>query len=95
MSSLLKRMQKNSVVENASAMDKSKFFTDDNLISLPVPIMNLAYSGKLDGGFGPGMHLVCGPSKHFKSNLCLVAVKAFIDKLAEGRVIFYDSEFGS
>jgi hypothetical protein len=93
--SLFKKLQKATVVNNSAAMDKSAFFNADDLISLPVPAMNLAYSGWLNGGFGPGMHLVCGPSKHFKSNLCLVAVKAFLDKYAESFIVFYDSEFGS
>jgi hypothetical protein len=93
--SLFKKLQKATVVEKSAAMDKSDFFNADDLISLPVPVMNLAYSGRLDGGFGPGMHLVCGPSKHFKSNLCLIAVKALLDKYPESFIIFYDSEFGS
>lgn len=95
MSSLLKRLAKQSVIKNAAAMDKSEFFIGKSLINLPVPVMNLAYSGRLDGGVGSGMHLVCGPSKHFKSNLCLVPLEAFQGKYPDGVVIFYDSEFGT
>lgn len=93
--SFMKKLQKATVVENSAAMDKSSFFNARNLIALPVPVMNLAYSGRLDGGFSAGMHLVCGPSKHFKSNLCMVACKAFQDKYEDSVIIFYDSEFGS
>lgn len=93
--SFLKKMQKASVVENAAALNKSDMFNNRNLISMPVPVMNLAYSGRLDGGFSAGMHLVCGPSKHFKSNLCMVACRAFQEKYEDGVIIFYDSEFGS
>lgn len=95
MSSLMSRMKKASIIDKACQMDKSEFFNAKSGIHLPVPVMNLAYSGRLDGQVGPGLHLVCGPSKHFKSNLCLVAVKAFLDANPEGIVLFYDSEFGS
>lgn len=95
MSALLKRMQKNSVVKKASAMHESEILLNQKCINLPVPIMNVAYSGRLDGGIKPGLHMVAGPSKHFKSNLCLVAVKAFLDQYSDGVVLFYDSEFGS
>jgi hypothetical protein len=95
MSNLMARMKKASVIERASVMSKSEFFKNNDLIPLPVPMMNVAYSGMLDGGFGPGMHLVAGPSKHFKSNVCLVLVKAFLDKYEDGIILFYDSEFGA
>lgn len=95
MSSLMARMKKASFVEKAAVMNESAFFKGEELIPLPVPMMNIAYSGKLDGGFGPGMHLICGPSKHFKSNLALVLVKAYLDKFDDGVIIFYDSEYGS
>lgn len=94
MSSLMARMKKASFVEKAAVMNDSKFF-DGKLVPLPVPMMNVAYSGRIDGGFGPGLHLICGPSKHFKSNLALVLVKAYLDEYEEGMIIFYDSEFGS
>ena len=95
MSDILKRMQKASFIEKAAVMSKSEFFNNRDLIPLPVPIMNVAWSGRLDGGFGAGMHLICGPSKHFKSNLALVLVKAFLDHKPDGIILFYDSEFGS
>lgn len=95
MSDILKRMQKASFIDKAAVMSKSEFFNNRDLIPLPVPIMNVAWSGRLDGGFGAGMHLICGPSKHFKSNLALVLVKAYLDAKEDGIILFYDSEFGS
>lgn len=95
MSNILSRMKKASFVDKAAVMSTSEFFNNRELTEMPVPIMNLAYSGHLDGGFGAGMHLICGPSKHFKSNLALVMVKAYLDKYEDGVIIFYDSEFGS
>lgn len=93
--SLASRMIKAGVIDKAAVMSESEFFGNEDYISLPVPMMNVAYSGKLDGGLTPGMHMVAGPSKHFKSNLCLVMIKAFLDKYDDGLILFYDSEFGS
>lgn len=96
--SLRDKLLKAGSLDDAAFLDKSKFFKDKELIPLPVPIMNLAYSGRLEpecGGIGPGLHMLAGPSKHFKSNMGLVVVKAFQDKEPEGIVLFYDSEFGA
>lgn len=95
MSNILARMKKASYIDKAAVMATSEFFNNRELTPMPVPIMNLAFSGKLDGGFGPGMHLICGPSKHFKSNTALVMVKSYLDKYEDGIVLFYDSEHGS
>lgn len=93
--SLMARMKKASFVNNASELSKSEIFKGTELISTPIPMLNVAFSGKLDGGFGRGLHQFAGPSKHFKSNMSLVLCKAFLDKYEDGLLIFYDSEFGS
>jgi RecA/RadA recombinase len=95
MSSLMSKMLKTGAIKESAVLSKSKFFGDLGLIKLPVPMMNVYFSGSLDGGIGPGLHMLAGPSKHFKSNMGLVTVKAFQDAEPEGIVIFYDSEFGS
>lgn len=95
MSSLMARMKKASFVKNASELSDSALFKNNDLVTLPVPAMNVAFSGKLDGGFGRGLYQLAGPSKHFKSNMALVLCRAFLDKHDDGMLIFYDSEFGS
>lgn len=95
MSALLARLKKSSVVDRASELGKSELFKNKNFIKTHVPMMNLAFSGKLHGGFANGLIQLAGPSKHFKSNMALVLVRAFQDKYEDGIVIFYDSEFGS
>lgn len=95
MSKLLNKMKKASVIEQAAVMSESEFFNGEYGIHLPIPIMNLAFSGSIKGKVTPGMNLIAGPSKHFKSNLCLVPLKAFLDQHPNGVVIFYDSEFGT
>jgi RecA/RadA recombinase len=91
----MKRMQKASVLSKAAIMAESEIFSKRYEINLPVPLMNLFYSGRLDGAMMPGMHMIAGPSRHFKSNLSMVALKAFQEQYPEGIIIFYDSEFGS
>lgn len=95
MSSLMAKMKKASTIENAALLSKSELFKNKEFIPLPVPMMNIAFSGKFDGGFSNGLIQLAGPSKHFKSNMGLVLAKAFQDKHPEGIILFYDSEFGS
>lgn len=93
--SLMAKMQKASTIENASVLSKSELFKNKDFIPLPVPMMNVAFSGRFDGGFSNGLIQLAGPSKHFKSNMALVLCKAFQDKEPDGIILFYDSEFGS
>lgn len=92
--SFLKKLAKTGNV-GGQQLSTSDLFKEDQYITTPVPIINLAFSGSLDKGFGPGLHTLAGPSKHYKSNLGLVMVKSFQDKYPEGNVIFYDSEQGA
>jgi len=60
-----------------------------------VPMLNVALSGKLDGGLTPGLTVFAGPSKHFKTAFALLLAKSYMDKYDDSVVLFYDSEFGS
>jgi len=91
---LLDKILSNSNSDIASIIDSSSFFNDMEMIPTDVPILNLAYSGKIDGGFSGGLITIAGPSKHFKSSFGLVSIKAHQKKYPEGFVIFYDSEGG-
>lgn len=93
--SLASRFIKNSVSKEASVLKDSKFFNEQELISTPVPAFNIALSGSLTGGFGSGLTVWAGPSKHFKSNACLMMASAYMNKFEDSVMLFYDSEFGS
>jgi len=93
--SLMERMMKASTIESSDVLSESKFFTKADMISTSIPAINVALSGKLDGGFVPGLTLFCGPSKHFKTSFSLVLAKAYMEKYAESVLLFYDSEFGT
>lgn len=95
MSKLLEKLQKNSTIKDTDVLQDSKFFTAKDLIQTPVPMINVALSGKLDGGLAPGLTVFAGPSKHFKTAFGLMLAKAYMDKYEDAVVLFYDSEFGS
>lgn len=95
MSKLLERLQKNSTIKDTAVMADSKFFNAKDMIQTPVPMINVALSGKLDGGLVPGLTVFAGPSKHFKTAFALMLAKAYMDKYEDAVVLFYDSEFGS
>lgn len=93
--SLIDQMMKAGVVKTAATMDKSIYFQDKDLIPTQLPILNIAFSGEVDGGFTPGISIIAGESKSFKTLLALYCMKAYFDKYPESVCLLYDSEFGS
>ena len=65
------------------------------MIPTSVPIINVALSGRLDGGLTPGITMWAGPSKHFKTAFSLLMAKSYLDKYPDAALLFYDSEFGT
>jgi RecA/RadA recombinase len=55
----------------------------------------VALSGSVDGGITPGLTMLAGPSKHFKTGFALLLASAFLKKYDDGIILFYDSEFGT
>ena len=94
MSDLLKRLKSVGSVKQASILSDSLFFNEKEQIPTEIPIINLALSAKPDGGLSSGLTFLAGPSKHFKSLLGLMLVKAYLKKYNDAICIFYDSEFG-
>lgn len=66
MNELLERMRKNTTIKDCNTIEDSKFFNEKDLVMTSVPAINIALSGKIDGGFSPGLTMWAGPSKHFK-----------------------------
>jgi len=93
--SLLDKLKKNSTIKDTSILSKSKFFSEKDMIQTPVPMVNVAFSGNLNGGFTPGLTMWAGPSKHFKTAFSLLMAKSYMDKYPEAVLLFYDSEFGT
>jgi RecA/RadA recombinase len=93
--SILDKIKKNSSIKDSAILSKSKFFTDKDMIPTAVPMINVALSGKLDGGLTPGLTMWAGPSKHFKTAFSLLMAKSYLDKYEDAALLFYDSEFGT
>jgi RecA/RadA recombinase len=93
--SLLDKIKKNSTIKETAILSKSKFFNSKDLITTPIPAMNVAFSGDVDGGYTPGLTMWAGPSKHFKTAFSLLMAKAYQDKYPDAVILFYDSEFGT
>lgn len=92
--SLLDKMLKSGAVKSSSILSKSSFFEEKNPIQTELPIVNIAFSGSLKGGLIPGLTVVAGQSKSFKTLLSLYCMKAYLDKFADGVALLYDSEYG-
>lgn len=91
--SLKERLLKNSKI--AVSLEDSDIFTEQDFVSTSIPIMDVALSGEVGRGLSRGLTIIAGPSKHFKSLLGLIAVKAYMDKYPEALCMFYDSEYGT
>lgn len=94
MSALLDRIKKAGSIKMASTLSESSFFNEKDMVPTNIPAINMALSGRLDGGLTPGLSILAGPSRHFKSMFGLVMVKAYMDQYKDSICIFMDSEFG-
>lgn len=95
MSALFDKIKKNSTIKDTASLSKSKIYNNKDMIQTDVPMINVALSGSINGGLTPGLTVLAGPSKHFKSAFSLIMAAAFQKKYPEGIVLFYDSEFGT
>lgn len=93
--SLLDKIKKNSTIKDSAVLAHSQFFTKKDMIPTAVPAINIALSGRLDGGLTPGLTMWAGPSKHFKTMFSLIMAKSYMDKYPDAVMLFYDSEFGT
>ena len=89
------KLKKNSKVKTTEVLADSKFFNDKDMIATDTPMINVALSGEVDGGLSPGLTVLAGPSKHFKTSFALIMASAYLKKYSDAVLLFYDSEFGS
>lgn len=93
--SILQKLRKNTTIKETDILNESKFFSSKDMIQTPVPMINVALSGRLDGGLTPGLTVFAGPSKHFKTAFSMLLAKAYMEKYPDAAILFYDSEFGA
>ena len=94
MNELMKRLKSATKLKGAGEIKQSKVFLPKEMSPTPVPMLNVALSGSLNGGVTPGLTVLAGPSKHYKSSFALLMAAAFLNKHPDGILLFYDSEFG-
>ena len=79
--SIMDKLQKNSKIKETSILADSKFFTEKDMVATSVPMINVALSGSLDGGLAPGLTVLAGPSKHFKTSFGLIMAAAYLKNI--------------
>ena len=93
--SIMDKLKKNSKLSHTEVLSESKFFNEKEMTPTPVPMVNVALSGSVDGGLVNGLTVLAGPSKHFKTSFALMMASAYLKKHKDAVMLFYDSEFGS
>jgi len=89
---LLNQLKQKSTISETCTLSASKFSEYDE-IPTEIPILNLAFSGTLDGGLSSGISMLCGDSKTFKSGMLAQMALAYQKKYKDGIVVLFDSEF--
>jgi hypothetical protein len=89
------KLKKNSKLKATEILSESKFFNEKDMVPTDVPMVNVALSGSIDGGLAPGLAVLAGPSKHFKTSFAFLMAGAYMKKYPDSVMLFYDSEFGS
>lgn len=95
MATLTERLLKNSTINETSLITESKVYGKKEMVPTPVPMVNVALSGSLDGGLVPGFTMLAGPSKHFKTAFSLLMAASYLKRYSDSILLFYDSEFGT
>jgi RecA/RadA recombinase len=95
MSSILEKLKKNCRIKEADILSESDFYAEKDITPTPVPMINVALSGSIDGGLTSGLTVLAGPSKHFKTSFALLMAASYLKKHKDAILMFYDSEFGS
>lgn len=93
MDRILKTAKKNS--PEAEVLSKTTLLDKTIIASTGIPLLNVAWSGRPDGGIHSGSKQLVGDSRTFKTMFGLVDVKAYLDKYEDAICVFGDSEFGA
>ena len=93
--SIMDKLKQNSKLKATEVLSESKFFNEKDMVPTDVPMVNVALSGSTEGGLAPGLTVLAGPSKHFKTSFALLMASAYMKKYPDSVMLFYDSEFGS
>lgn len=92
--SLIDELKSASTAGYAEVLSESKMLNERDTIRTRIPALNITLSGDMLGGLSSGLTFIAGPSRHFKSNIGLVLVAAYLKKYEDAVCIFIDTEFG-
>ena len=93
--SIMQKLMKASKIKESAILSESKVYAASALVDTGVPMINVALSGDVDGGLSPGLTVLAGQSKHFKTSFALLMAAAYMREKKDSVMLFYDSEFGS
>lgn len=87
---LQERLIRDGIIKEEDVVSNIKQSYDP--IPTEIPIINVAFSGDLYGGFPAGITMIAGDSRTFKTLLALMCVKAHQAKFPESVCFAYDTE---
>lgn len=93
--SMIAKVLKASKLKNVAKLNESILLEPYEQTVTHVPAINIALSGKIDGGIHYGFQQIAGPSKHFKSSFGLIMVSSYLQQYDDAICLFYDGEFGT
>lgn len=95
MTGLQERLLQKSTLDHTAILSESKLMANQDITSTSIPMINVALSGSVTGGFPSGLLMIAGQSKHFKTAFSLLIASAYLKRHKDAILLFYDSEFGS
>jgi len=93
--SLMDKLKSGSTIKDSAPISESAVFTVADMSPTRVPMLNVALGATFNSGVMPGLHMLAGPSKHFKSAFALLMAGAHMKANPNSILLFYDSEFGT
>ena len=86
--SVMQKLMKASKIKESAVLSESKVYAASALVDTGVPMINVALSGDVDGGLSPGLTVLAGQSKHFKTSFALLMAAAYMREKKDAVMIF-------
>ena len=93
--SLTEKLLKNSTIVQTDLFQDSEYYKKIDPSTTSIPMINTALSGNVEGGLYPGLLMIAGESKSFKTLFSLFLCSTHLKKHPDSVLLFYDSEFGA
>jgi RecA/RadA recombinase len=92
-SDMMSKYKSSSTTKYSNTFDES-ILNNREVARTSVLALNIILGGVIASGLGSGLTMIAGPSKHFKSNISLMLVAAYLKLHPDAICIFYDTEYG-